>query len=130
MNRHIASVHEEKQQFKFKICTASLDLNKDLNEHIESVHKGEPKLKCKICHISFELKIELNQQISSVHDGCITMVNNETLNHEKTAIIDNDLSLHNDCMIMCYGCEKPSTHFCKRCNQNFCKFCIINHYKT
>ena len=98
---------------------------KDLNEHIESVHKGEQKLKCKICHISFELKIELNQHISSVHDGCITMVNNETLNHEKTVIIDNDLSPHNDGMIMCHGCEIPATHFCKSCNQNLCKFCII-----
>ena len=103
---------------------------KDLNEHIESVHKGEQKLKCKICHISFELKIELNQHISSVHDGCITMVNNETLNHEKNVIIDNDLSPHNDGMIMCHGCEIPATHFCKSCNQSLCKFCILNHYKN
>ena len=84
----------------------------------------------KICHISFDLKFELNQHISSVHDGCITMVNNETLNHEKTLITDNDLSHHNDGMIMCHGCEIPATHFCKSCNQNLCKFCIINHYKN
>ena len=63
LNRHIALVHKEKQQFKCKICTASFDLKKDLNEHIESVHKGKQQLKFKICHITFTLKIDLNQHI-------------------------------------------------------------------
>ena len=36
----------------------------------------------------------------------------------------------NDCMIMCYSCEKTATHFCKTYDQNLCKFCIIDHYRN
>ena len=58
-----------------------------------------------------------------------------TLNRpRKSYISDSDSGREsistNDCMIMCYSCEKPATHFCKTCDQNLCKFCIIDHYRN
>ena len=53
LNEHIASVHEERNQFKCSLSKAKFDEMPDLNEHIASVHKGKKPFKCEECDVQF-----------------------------------------------------------------------------
>ena len=45
MNKHIASVHEEKKPFKCDICDAKFANKPNLNRHIAAIHNGKKPYK-------------------------------------------------------------------------------------
>ena len=45
MNRHIASVHEGKKQFKCELCDHSFNQNAHMKTHVTSVHEGKKPFK-------------------------------------------------------------------------------------
>ena len=53
MNKHIATVHEGKKQFKCDICNANFGQKGDRNRHVTTVHEGKKPFKCDICNAKF-----------------------------------------------------------------------------
>ena len=65
MNRHVATVHEEKKQFKCDICNDDFKSKHVMKEHIEKIHKGKEneKFKCDICNAKFGQKGNLKTHV-------------------------------------------------------------------
>ena len=55
--------------FKYNVCGDSFSQERDLNRHIESVHENKNTFECSICDTSFTEKQSLNGHIESVHKG-------------------------------------------------------------
>jgi KRAB domain-containing zinc finger protein len=69
MNKHVASVHEEKKTFKFDICDNSFSGKSQMKQHVLSVHEGKKPFKCDICDYSFSQKSQMKKHVESVHEG-------------------------------------------------------------
>ena len=67
--RHIATVHEGKKQFKCSICDKSYGRNDVLKDHISSVHDGIKPHKCTICEKAFSRKDKLARHMKQVHEN-------------------------------------------------------------
>ena len=80
LQKHIASVHEEKQMaIKSEFCPNSFERAGHLEQHIKKVHKKPEKFQCDLCNLAFAQENGLKMHLKRIHN---------ILSAEKTSVVD------------------------------------------
>ena len=69
LNKHAATVHERKKQFKCDLCNAQFITKQSMKVHISTVHEGTKQFKCDICNAMFGHKSNLNTHVAALQQS-------------------------------------------------------------
>ena len=114
LNKHIKTVHQNKQDFKCVTCGKGFGKKDHLTRHIKCVHNLEKRYLCTQCEKRFGQACDLARHVESIHEGIVYPCNK----CEYKASTKSNLASHVKIVHMhiypvrCVYCEYGCAHKC------------------